>query len=83
MPAPGEDAIYNGALDNAAGIATMLEAARHFVDAGKPPRRSVLFMANTGEESGLLGADYYHRPPDRAGEADRRRGRSRHAAAAL
>jgi Zn-dependent M28 family amino/carboxypeptidase len=58
-PAPGEDAIYNGALDNAAGIATMLEAARHFVDAGKRPRRSVMFMANTGEERGLLGASYY------------------------
>jgi Zn-dependent M28 family amino/carboxypeptidase len=58
-PALGEDAIYNGALDNAAGIATMLEAARHFVDAGKKPRRSVLFMANTGEERGLLGASYY------------------------
>jgi len=58
-PAPGEDAIYNGALDNAAGIATMLEAARHFVEAGKRPRRSVLFMANTGEERGLLGASYY------------------------
>ena len=57
--APGEDRIYNGALDNAAGIATMLEAARHFVEAGKRPRRSVLFMANTGEERGLLGAGYY------------------------
>jgi Zn-dependent M28 family amino/carboxypeptidase len=58
-PAPREDPIYNGALDNAAGIATMIEAARHFVDAGKKPRRSVLFMANTGEERGLLGASYY------------------------
>jgi len=56
---PGEDAIYNGALDNAAGVATMLEAARQF--AGQPvrPKRSVLFIANTGEERGLLGADYY------------------------
>ncbi|HET9354001.1 MAG TPA: M20/M25/M40 family metallo-hydrolase [Sphingomicrobium sp.] len=56
---PGEDAIYNGAIDNAAGVATMLEAARQF--AGQPvrPRRSVLFIANTGEERGLLGADYY------------------------
>ncbi|MBA2772212.1 MAG: M28 family peptidase, partial [Sphingomonas sp.] len=40
---PGEDAINNGALDNASGIATMLEAARAFVASGKPPRRSVLF----------------------------------------
>ena len=60
---PGEDGIYNGALDNAAGIATMLEAARHFVDAGKRPRRSILFMANTGEERGLLGASYYRAHP--------------------
>ena len=56
---PGEDAIYNGALDNAAGIATMIEAAREFVESGKRPRRSILFIANTGEEKGLLGADYF------------------------
>ncbi len=60
---PGEDAIYNGALDNAAGIATMLEAAREFVHSGKPPRRSVLFIANTGEEIGLRGADYFAAHP--------------------
>ena len=60
---PGEDAIYNGALDNAAGVATMLEAARLF--AGQPvrPKRSILFIANTGEERGLLGADYYANHP--------------------
>jgi Zn-dependent M28 family amino/carboxypeptidase len=56
---PGEDAIYNGALDNAAGVATMIEAARAFVTSGKPPRRSILFIANTGEEPGMLGADYF------------------------
>ncbi len=60
---PGEDAIYNGALDNGAGVATMLEAAREFVASGKPPRRSVLFIANTGEELGLLGADYWAAHP--------------------
>ena len=60
---PGEDAIYNGALDNAAGVATMLEAARKFVQSGKPPRRSVLFIANTGEEKGLRGADYFAAHP--------------------
>jgi hypothetical protein len=54
--APGADNIYNGALDNAAGIATMLEAARAFAQAQARPRRSILFMANTGEEEGLLGA---------------------------
>jgi Zn-dependent M28 family amino/carboxypeptidase len=60
---PGEDAIYNGALDNAAGVATMLEAAREFVASGKPPLRSVLFIANTGEEKGLRGADYFAAHP--------------------
>ncbi len=60
---PGEDAINNGALDNAAGVATMLEAAHAFVASGKPPRRSVLFIANTGEELGLLGADYFASHP--------------------
>jgi hypothetical protein len=60
---PGQDAIYNGALDNAAGVATMLEAAREFIASGKPPRRSVLFIANTGEEKGLRGADYFAAHP--------------------
>ncbi|HYI42732.1 MAG TPA: M20/M25/M40 family metallo-hydrolase [Sphingomicrobium sp.] len=60
---PGEDAINNGALDNASGIATMLEAARSFAQSGKPPRRTVLFIAHTGEEKGLLGADYYAAHP--------------------
>ena len=56
---PGEDAIYNGALDNAAGVATMLEAARAFAISGERPRRSILFIANTAEEKGLLGASYF------------------------
>jgi Peptidase family M28 len=60
---PGEDAIYNGALDNAAGVATMIEAARAFVDSGERPRRSVMFIANTGEEKGLLGASYFASNP--------------------
>ena len=60
---PGEDAIYNGALDNAAGVATMLEAARLFAAQPARPKRSVLFIANTGEERGLLGADYYANHP--------------------
>ena len=60
---PGEDAIYNGALDNASGVATMLEAARTFVNSGKAPRRSVMFIANTGEEKGLVGADYFSSHP--------------------
>jgi len=60
---PGEDAIYNGALDNAAGVATMLEAAREFTTSGKRPRRSVLFIAHTAEELGLLGASYWAAHP--------------------
>lgn len=55
---PGEDKVYNGALDNAAGVATTIEAAREFAESGKAPRRSVLFVAVTGEEYGLLGAGY-------------------------
>ena len=55
------DTIVNGALDNAAGVAIMLEAARAL--ANDRPRRSVLFMANTAEEAGLLGAEHFaHRP---------------------
>jgi Zn-dependent M28 family amino/carboxypeptidase len=58
-PPVNGDAIYNGALDNAAGIASMLEVAR--VLAGQPQRlrRSVLFIAVTAEEKGLVGADYF------------------------
>ena len=58
---PGEDAIYNGALDNAAGVATMLEAARLFAETegDARPDRSVLFIAVTAEEKGLLGAEYF------------------------
>ena len=55
------DAIYNGALDNASGIATMLEVAR--VMCASPPRRSVLFLAVTAEEKGLIGSDYYAHAP--------------------
>lgn len=57
------DGVNNGALDNAGGIATTLEVARAFQQAGKAPRRSVLFLAVTGEEKGLLGAEYFARNP--------------------
>lgn len=57
------DGINNGALDNAGGIATTLEVARAFRDSGKAPRRSVMFLAVTGEEKGLLGAEYFARNP--------------------
>lgn len=64
---PGEaadkDRINNGALDNAAGIATMLEVARAAASAPTKPRRSIIFLASTAEERGLLGADYFARHP--------------------
>jgi Zn-dependent M28 family amino/carboxypeptidase len=61
--AKGDDKIFNGAMDNAAGVATMLEAARAFVASGQRPKRSVMFVALTSEEDGLLGSDYLARHP--------------------
>ena len=61
--APDKDRINNGALDNGAGIATMLEVARAMAQAPNKPRRSIIFLASTGEEKGLLGADYFARHP--------------------
>ncbi|RKI19385.1 M28 family peptidase [Corallococcus sp. AB030] len=55
---PGEDVIYNGALDNAAGVASMLSVARAFTSLPTPPRRSILFAAVAAEEYGLLGSAY-------------------------
>jgi hypothetical protein len=60
---PDADLISNGALDNAAGVATMLEVARAAAAAPVKPRRSILFLATTAEEKGLLGADYFARHP--------------------
>ena len=56
------DRIYNGALDNASGIAALLELARAY-GAGPKPDRSVLFLAVTAEEKGLLGTEYYAANP--------------------
>lgn len=53
------DSINNGAMDNAIGIAAMLEVAKSFRAAGKPPKRSLLFIALTAEEEGLIGSDYF------------------------
>ncbi|QRN94306.1 M20/M25/M40 family metallo-hydrolase [Archangium violaceum] len=55
---PGEDAIYNGAVDNASGVAAMLEVARAFSRLPKAPPRSILFAAVAAEEQGLLGSQY-------------------------
>lgn len=57
------DVIYNGALDNGVGIATMIEVARALKTANQPLRRSVLFVATTAEEKGLIGSDYFARKP--------------------
>jgi hypothetical protein len=57
------DQIYNGALDNASGIAAVIETARAFVESGRRPKRSILFLAVTGEEKGLLGSDYFAEYP--------------------
>jgi Zn-dependent M28 family amino/carboxypeptidase len=58
----GGDAIYNGALDNALGIAVMLEAANRLAHEA-PAQRSLLFVAVTAEEKGLLGATWYAQHP--------------------
>ncbi|QRK07999.1 M20/M25/M40 family metallo-hydrolase [Archangium violaceum] len=55
---PGEDAIYNGAVDNASGVAAMLEVAKAFTALPKAPPRSILFAAVAAEEQGLLGSQY-------------------------
>jgi Zn-dependent M28 family amino/carboxypeptidase len=57
------DQIFSGAVDNATGVAALLEIARAFRALPEPPRRSVLFVATTAEESGLLGAKYYAANP--------------------
>lgn len=54
-----DDHINNGAMDNASGVAVMLETARMFVESGEKPKRSILFLSVTAEERGLLGADYF------------------------
>jgi len=58
-PAVNGDNIYNGAKDNAVGTAGLLEIARAFVRLQAPPKRSILFLAVTAEEQGLLGSQYY------------------------
>jgi len=57
------DQIYNGAIDDAAGTAQMLEIARAFAAPTAKPRRSVLFIATTAEEKGYLGSHYYVQHP--------------------
>ena len=56
------DSIFNGAMDNASGVATLIETAKALAS-GPGLRRSVLFVAVTGEEKGLLGSDYFAEHP--------------------
>jgi len=57
------DAIYNGAMDNASGTATLLEVAQRLRDSGVRLRRSVVFLSVTAEEHGLLGSRYFTAHP--------------------
>ncbi|MFC1553420.1 M28 family peptidase [candidate division KSB1 bacterium] len=57
------DNIYNGALDNSTGSAALLEIGRVFAHLSSPPERSVVLVAVTGEEKGLLGSTYYAQNP--------------------
>ena len=53
------DQIFNGAIDNASGVASLMQLAVAFTKLNPPPKRSVLFIATTAEEAGLLGAKFY------------------------
>ncbi|MGE3705956.1 MAG: M28 family metallopeptidase [Vicinamibacterales bacterium] len=57
------DRIYNGAKDNAVGVGGLLEIARAFTKLPSPPKRSILFLATTAEEQGLLGSSFYVSKP--------------------
>lgn len=57
------DAIYNGAHDNASGVAIVLEVAHAYASLPAKPRRSIVFLFVTAEERGLLGSDYFARHP--------------------
>ena len=57
------DQIFNGAVDNASGVGSLIELADAFTKLNPPPKRSVLLMATTAEEAGLLGAEFYTEHP--------------------
>jgi Zn-dependent M28 family amino/carboxypeptidase len=62
-PALTGDQIFNGANDNASGVAGVLEIAKAFTGLAERPKRSILFLMVTAEEKGLLGAKYYATHP--------------------
>jgi hypothetical protein len=57
------DTIYNGMYDNAMGSSILIETARAFAAMPEPPKRSIIFIAVTGEERGLVGSEYYAHYP--------------------
>jgi len=57
------DSIYNGAIDNGTGSAALLAIAKTFANSGEKPKRSIVFLAVTAEEQGLLGSEYYATHP--------------------
>ena len=63
LPGTKHDQVFHGAADKASGVAALLELAKAFKALGQAPRRTVLFMATTAEERGLLGAQYYASNP--------------------
>ena len=63
LPGSKHEQIFHGARDNASGVAALLELARAYKALPEAPKRSILFIATTGEERGLLGARYYAHHP--------------------
>ena len=63
LPGPRSNQIFHGALDNASGVAALMELARAYKALPVAPKRSILFIATTSEEQGLLGARYYAQNP--------------------
>lgn len=63
LPGPRTNQIFHGALDNASGVAALLELAKAYKALPVAPKRTILFIATTSEEQGLLGAQYYAQHP--------------------
>jgi Zn-dependent M28 family amino/carboxypeptidase len=63
LPGPRTQQIFHGAVDNASGVAALLQIARAYKALPTAPKRSIVFVATTAEERGLLGAQYYVRHP--------------------
>jgi Zn-dependent M28 family amino/carboxypeptidase len=63
LPGPKTQQVFHGAVDNASGVAVLLELAKAYKALKTPPKRTILFIATTAEERGLLGARYYAQHP--------------------